>query len=181
MHRRDLLRLFAAAAGALPFVPESAGEATEIGQRLHHRGRFAAPDGILDGAQARLVSALADVILPRTHMPGANDVDVTGFIGHLLGEWYEWDDAQTFLAGLAALDDRARLRHGASLVALGEERRIDLLGDVDREEGPPGTPAASWARLKSLVMYGYLTSERVMKEVAAYPLVPGRFVGSSSL
>lgn len=181
MHRRDLLRLFAAAAGALPFVPESADAAIEIGRRLHDRGRFAAPHGILDPEQALLVSCLADAILPRTHTPGANDVDVTGFIGQLLGEWYEWDDAQTFLTGLAAFDDRARRQHGESLFGLSADDRTALLDAVDREEGAPGTPAASWVRLKSLVMYGYLTSERVMQEAAEGPIVPGRFAGTSSL
>ena len=166
MPHRDLLRLFAAAAGALPFVPESLDAAIEIGRRLHLRGPFAARYGMLDMEQARLTSGLADAILSSADTPGGSaEVDAAGFIGRLLNEWYDFEEAQPFLVGLARLDERARQQYGIPLLGLSQDQRAEFLDSIGRAEGAPGSPEASWARLKALAIYGYLTSERVLSEM----------------
>lgn len=181
MHRRDLLRLFATAASALPFVPESVDAAIEIGRRLHLPGRFAAPCGMLDEEQARLIGGLVELILPPADTPGGTaDIDLAGFIGRLLTEWYDYEEAQSFLLGLRRLDDLARERYRAPLLELSEDRRTELLDVIESADGAPGSPGASWARLRALTLYGYLTSERVLSGMTGAPL-PGGFAGSSSL
>lgn len=181
MHRRDLLRLFATAASALPFVPESVDAAIEIGRRLHLPGRFAAPYGMLDTEQARLIGGLAETILAPAVTPGGvADIDLAGFIGRLLTEWYDYEESQSFLLGLVRLDSLAGERYGAPLLELSQDRRTVLLGAIESADGAPGSPAASWTRLKALALYGYLTSERVLNAMSGEP-IPGRFAESSSL
>jgi hypothetical protein len=181
LHRRDLLRLFATAASALPFVPESADAAIEIGRRLHIPGRFAAPCGMLDAEQARLIGGLAETILVSADTPfGPADIDLAGFIGRLLTEWYDYEEAQAFLLGLVRLDALARERYGAPLPELSEDRRTALLDAIESADGGPGSPEASWARLKALTLYGYLTSDRVLSAMPGEP-IPGRFAECSSL
>jgi hypothetical protein len=181
LHRRDLLRLFATAASALPFVPESADAAIEIGRRLHLPGRFAAPYGMLDDEQARFIGGLAETILHPVGTPGGTaDIDLAGFIGRLLTEWYDYEEARSFLLGLVRLDALAEERYGAPLVELSENQRTALLDAIESADGPPGSPEASWARLKALTLYGYLTSERVLNAMPGEP-IPGRFAESSSL
>ncbi|MEO8635942.1 MAG: gluconate 2-dehydrogenase subunit 3 family protein [Gemmatimonadales bacterium] len=179
MHRRNLIRLLGAAA-ALPLVPGS-GDAAQLG-RLLHAGRQPATDlQLLTVDQAALVTLLGDMIIPATDTPGASDVGVTGFIDHLLARWYQPDEVQPLLAGLAAIDRLAVERHGQRFVDLAETDRVGLLTTIDGGKGEKGTAEATFARIKSLTVYGYFTSERVMLEVTREPIIPGRFDGCARM
>lgn len=171
MQRRDLLRLLGTGA-LLPFVPRSLDAAIQFGHAAH---TAAAQGGlqILTPAEAALVTTLADLVIPRTDTPGASDVGVTGFIDHLLAAWYHPDERAQFLAGLAEIDARAGGRFTA-LPATGQTR---LLQSLDGAKGKAGSAESEFGRLKSLTVYGYFTSERVVKEVTREPLIPGRFEG----
>jgi len=171
MQRRDLLRLVGTGA-LLPFVPRSLDAAIRFGHAAHSA---AAQRGleVLTPAQAELVSILSDLVIPRTDTPGASDVGVTGFIDHLLGAWYHADERAQFLAGLAEIDTRAGGRFTA-IPAAGQAR---LLESLDGAEGKAGSAESEFRRLKALTVYGYFTSERVVKEVTRDPVIPGRFEG----
>jgi hypothetical protein len=173
MQRRNLLRLLGAAA-ALPLLPGS-GDALQLARTVHAGGARGLQR--LTADQAALVTLLSDMIIPRTDTPGASDVQVTAFIDHLLAEWYRPDEVDPFLAGLEALDARARTEHGQRFVDLAEPARVALLTAIDRGKGERGSAEAAFARLKSLTVYGYFTSERVMTEVTREPMIPGRFDG----
>jgi hypothetical protein len=171
MHRRHLLQILGACS-VLPFVPREAGAAIAFGRRLHLSSHA---DGLeaLSAAQGRLVTTIADQIIPRTDTPGASDVGVTAFIDHLLAHWYEDDARGNFIAGLADLDRRA----GGSYLELAAERQLAFLALLDGVKGTPGSAEAAFAMLKSLTIYGYFTAERVVKEVTKEPVIPGRFDG----
>lgn len=171
MHRRELLRLLGAGA-LLPFVPPSLERAIQFGREAHQAALLRDLEA-LSAAQAQLVTTLADLILPRTDTPSASDVGVTPFIDLLLARWYPDDERDAFLAGLAAIDSLA----GGSFAALAPERQAEILTRIDGAKGEPGSAEAEFRRLKSLTLYGYFTSEKVVKEVTREPLIPGRFDG----
>jgi hypothetical protein len=171
MHRRELLRLLGTTA-LLALVPPSAEGAFRFGQAAHRAAR-AHDLQALSAVQAELVTTVADLIIPRTDPPGASDVGVTEFVDHLLANWYHDDERDRFLAGLAELDRRS----GGSFTALAVERQTALLEVLDGVPGEPGSAEAGFAQLKSLTVYGYFTSERVVKEVTHEPVIPGRFEG----
>jgi glucoside 3-dehydrogenase (cytochrome c) hitch-hiker subunit len=171
MHRRELLRLIGTGA-VLPFLPRSLDRAIEFGREAHHAALAHGLEA-LSPAQAELVTTLADLILPRTDTPGASDVGVTAFIDHLLAHWYHDDERTGFLAGLGEIDRLA----GGSFVGLDPARQSEILTRIDGEKGERGSAEAEFGRLKSLTLYGYFTSERVVKEVTRDPIIPGRFDG----
>lgn len=171
MHRRELLRALGSTA-LLPFLPRSADRALAFGQAVH-RAASLEPLLFLTPSEAELVTTLADLILPPTDTPGASEVGVTPFIDHLLANWYHQDEQQGFRAGLAAIDQRA----GGRFVALEPGRQAAVVASLDQVKGQRGSAEAEFGRLKSLVIYGYFTSERVVKEVTKDPIIPGRFDG----
>src|SRR5580693_4633394 len=58
----------------------------------------------LSPPQADIVSAVAEIIIPRTDTPGAIDVGVPGFIDRVLKDVYPEEDRRRYLTGLAAFD-----------------------------------------------------------------------------
>ena len=180
MKRRELLALLGSGASASVLSLLSPTERLELGKRVHRRLRGTAAaesPRALDSTQHQLVSTIADLILPRTDTPGATDVGVPQFIDLLLAEWYTAEERGDFLAGLSDLEERCRRRYGAPFAELSEERRVELLRALDGKPGEKRTAEQSFGRLKSLTLYGYFTSEPVMKEVLKSPVIPGRYSG----
>lgn len=171
MHRRDLLQ-FLGTTALLPFVPRSAERAFAFGQSVHRAASATAVDHLAP-ADAELVISIADLILPRTDTPGALDARVPAFIDYMLAAWYPADERDQMLAGFKAIDSAA----GGSFVRLSQAEQVTLLTRLDTGNGPAGS--AEWAtrRIKSLTVYGYFTSELVVKTVTKDPIMPGKFEG----
>ena|SRR5215471_16982675 len=125
--RRDVLVTIAAAA-----APPASGQTAQ-----------------LSTAEMESLKAIVDTIIPRTETPGAVDAGVPGYIERrLVGSATL---LETFRTGIAALDAAARSRFGASLAALGAERRLALL--TANEKAP------FVAIVKGLTVDGYYTSQ----------------------
>jgi hypothetical protein len=155
MNRRELLRAFGATT-ALALLP---GEAMAAWGRVASGRR---PANGLTEAQLARVAAIADAILPRTDSPSATDVGVPDFVNVIVSENYGDAERDAFVAGLDQLDP-------ADIAALD--------GAADRRT----EPARTYWRLKGLVIHGYFTSERVMKDVLHYEVMPGRFDGDAPM
>ena len=175
MLRRELLSILGQAAAVSVLAPLSPEERLGWGRRLHaslveHPGMVA-----LDRARSALVAELADLILPRTDTPGANDVRVVEFIDRILAFWDTAEERDRFLAGLDAI--QARVGSGG-LAALSPEQQNGLLTPLDQSENPAtGSAEEAWARLKSMVVYGYFTSKEVQETVLKTVILPGRYDG----
>jgi gluconate 2-dehydrogenase gamma chain len=179
MHRRDLLRLLGATA-ALPFLPRSAEAAIALGHQVHAGSETGAK--VLRADQLALLDAVCELIIPRTDTPGALDAKVPAFIDHMLAGWYPAAERDQLLAGFKAIDSAAAgassgAERGSSFAKLGKEQQVALLTRLDGGKGPAGS--AEWAlrRIKSLTVYGYFSSELVVKTVTKDPIIPGRFDG----
>ena len=72
------------------------------------RARRRAQGRSLDAAQAAIVSAAADRILPRTDTPGAIDVGVPAFINLLYSDIMTAEERERLTSGLAAVDAAAK-------------------------------------------------------------------------
>lgn len=157
MERRNLLRALGAAAAfsLLPRDAEAAWARVRAGWR---------PAGGLTQEQLALVGAIADLIIPRTDSPSATDVGVPAFIDVIVSEQYADADRDAFAAGLSSL-------------SAGEAAIVALEKAADRRAEPQRT----YWRLKGLVLHGYFTSERVMKDVLKVRINPGRFVGDAPM
>src|SRR5213594_2301379 len=71
---------------------------------------------VLDADQHALVVTLTDLIIPETDTPGAKGAHVDQFIDVMLADWYDADDRQRFLDGLAEVDARSTAATGKAFV-----------------------------------------------------------------
>jgi hypothetical protein len=108
MDRREALRLLATGA-VLQLAPGKMFAVIQEARAVI--GSQAAPR-TLNSQQNAMVTAMAEMILPRTDTPGATDAGVAAFIDLILTEWYDDRERARFLAGLTDVDSRAQSLFG---------------------------------------------------------------------
>jgi len=131
--------------------------------------------------QARLVDAVAELIIPATDTPGAREAGVPQFIDRTLANYYDKDQAEKLLTGLARMDADARAAYGDGFVALAPERQVELLVGYEREgvAAKAQTPSQGhfFPALEDLVTVGYFSSELGATVALQYDPVPGAYHG----
>jgi hypothetical protein len=127
----------------------------------------------LTAAQATLVSAAAERILPRTDTPGAIDAGVPAFIDRFYGEFMSPADRQLLVDVLDEIERAARTAHAASFAALTTTQQDAVLRGIATAQ--QDRDPSSFGLLRSVTVLGYFTSEPVGKNVLHYDPVPGRY------
>ncbi|MYM34513.1 gluconate 2-dehydrogenase subunit 3 family protein [Duganella sp. FT94W] len=179
--RRDVLAaLLAGAAVTATWTTSSAIAAIEAA------GGPAAKRPGLSADEMALLSAAAQVIVPATDTPGAQEAGVPHFVGALVAGWMNDDEAALFRKGLADLDASARARYQRGYAACTPEQGAELLQAL-RAASPYGgrtfsltdrildPKAPFYLRLRDLVVLGYFTSEAGSNQELRYLPVPGKF------
>ena len=143
---------------------------------------------ILSADQDRLVTAIAETILPATDTPGAEGARVNEFIDLLLSEWFEQEETERFLAGLADFDARSRAETGEAFADLAADRRLALLEPLDREAfearaaardagSDPAEEPTFYSSMKEMTLVGYYTSEIGMTQELRPPEITTTYSG----
>ena len=138
---------------------------------------------VLTQAQADLIGAVLDIMIPRTDTPGANDVGVTAFIDSLLKDVYSAQDRERYLAGLAEFDAAARSEYGKPFVALDRMRQSTLVHKfhdpavaaerrLDHQEDEP-VQRPFILMTKELALVGFFSSFPGATKVLQYEAIPG--------
>ena len=151
---------------------------------------IAASDFSLSDAQRKIVSAVAEHIIPRTSTPGAIDAGVPSFIEMMLQDCYKKPEHYSFLKGVNDLAKANFLAQPASsqvaMLTLLEANTKDLMKgysqkkikvgdniDKDTLEGANGVPF--WRLMKELTLLGYYTSEKGAQASFNYEPTPGKY------
>jgi gluconate 2-dehydrogenase gamma chain len=174
LSRRALLQL--AGLAALPSLSRAEGAFEGWGEGIHHRASAAPPTLFRDEERA-LVSAIADAIVPRTSTPGALDVGVPAFVEFITAEWMTDQERREFREGLAGLEAHAIAGYGRAWPALDPVQRDGELQWAESAIDPSLPARRAYRRLRGHVLHGYLTSQRVQREVLHVNITPGHFFG----
>lgn len=131
--------------------------------------------------QARLISEVAEIILPKTDTPGAKEVGVPNFIDMLVNECYKPEDQKAFVDGLTQFDDEAK-KSGDSFIYMDPEKQKEYVKKVHAEaiearKKDKDAPRPFILKLKELTMLGFFTSEPGATQVLQYNQVPGAYHG----
>jgi hypothetical protein len=172
VNRREALRRLAvggAAAAALPSWVETLSafaldHAHTHGQRAAAAKTAAAwKPKVLTPPQNSTVITLSELIIPQTDTPGAKAANVNRFIDGVLAERATderaADEGKKFLAGLTALDERAKTEFGKPFVDATPEQQTAMLTKLS-------TPPVDefFEAIKSMTIIGYYTSEVGMRQ-----------------
>jgi len=132
--------------------------------------------------QARIVSEVAEIIIPKTDTPGAKDTGVPGFIDLMLKDCYKKEDQDYFIEGLTAFDAEAKKAYGDSFIYCKPEQQVELVTKIHAAaiaEAKQNKEAAKPFILmaKELTLLGFFTSEPGATQVLQYIAVPGSYKG----
>jgi Gluconate 2-dehydrogenase subunit 3 len=192
MNRRELLRLLAGTAIASTIPVELFAAAREVHGQLQKSFSL----HTLNQQQDALVTTISELIIPATDTPGAKATRVNEFIDLVLTEWYEEEERNRFLAGLADVDTRSRALFGKDFVDCGEKQQVDVLTALDqevtsaRESVLPSMLAADKVELlekhffymmKRLTLFGYYTSEIGSNQELHYEVIPTEHAGCAPI
>ena len=128
--------------------------------------------------QARIVTALADVILPADDSPSASDLGVPKFIETMVDEVYSEVQQREFLEGLDKFADDYRADIQSEFADGNDTDKYDFTYYQNRlavEEDPARNPF--FLSFKELTLLGYFTTEVGASEVLRYQAVPGSYEG----
>lgn len=178
MDRREALRKTALLMGAAVSATAFAGimQGCKATPELTYTPSFFTED------QARLISELAQTIIPKTDTPGAKEAGVPGFIDQILKECYKKEDQDKFLTGLAEFDAAAKAAHGDSFIYLDAEKQLAFV-KAQNETAVTAVKADSSIErpfilsAKELTLLGFFTSQPGATQVLQYEAVPGAYKG----
>lgn len=173
MNRRDALRDIGLLLGVA--VTPRVARAVQAGFTAPAAGQALRA---LTATQAELVATLAEYIIPTTDTPGARAARVDAFIDALLADIFTAEERQRFLAGLADVDERARVAAGTTFLGCTARQQVAVLEALERPAQPVGEgQAAFFPWLKELTLVGYYTSEIGASQELLYVHVAGRYDG----
>lgn len=137
-------------------------------------------------SEAKTISTLVDMILPRTDTPGALDVKVDLFIDKVIAKTYDEEGQKNMRAEIAAFNENCKKNFGEVFIDLSDEKRIAVLEAAEKSSGKfnPGVwgktvgeqePVGFYRSLKSTAIWAYFTSEEIGENVLSYDPIPGNY------
>lgn len=184
MNRRDALRVLAAGV-AVPMMPHSLLAALREARAVV--GSVPA-SSTLSPHQDATVSALAEMILPRTETPGATDVGASKFIDLLLTEWYDEPERTLFLKGLDDVDAHSQSLFAKEFIACSPTQQAEILAwlgeqmteDLENRKNPPvrrrraaREPSDNfYLMFRNLTLTAYFTSEAGATQELHFEIIP---------
>ena len=146
LHRRDLFKLFTAAALANGIRLEGA---------ISDKPLFFSAD------EFALLDKLTDLIIPTdSHSPGAHDAGVAAFIDRTVAEAFLPEDKETWRKGLAAIDQLAHDSTAKPFVEATNKQQIALLKALaEREEKPETEAEKFFSQVKMTTAFAYYSSK----------------------
>ena len=188
MQRRQALKKTAMAVGSVALGPAL----MNMLQSCQTQDRLTWEPMFLNESQAQLLSSMVDAILPRTSTPGGIDLKVDIFIDSVYGNLYT-EEAQAYVVSeLDKIQTSCKEKFGNLFSSLTPEQRSECLQHLESSGGKfngkvwgtaVGTqePVGFYRNLKSMILWGYFTTEKVGEEILNYDPVPGEYQGCISL
>jgi len=124
-----------------------------------------------------LIEEISELIIPETDTPGAKNAGVPTYIKAVIGSHYTGSERNRFIEDLKIFDEMAHDRYSESFILAPADVKDRILGTLDRSDASTKGHAI-WRDLRSMVIFGYYTSEAASEDVL-YEAVPGSYDGDA--
>lgn len=177
LDRRGFLKSLSALLGTAAATNVLAGD--KLARALAYHGDGAGKQTkLFNPVQKKTLFAICDAVLPKTDTPSATEVDCHGFAEHQLLHCYQKSEQQSCQSILNDIETYARAQHKSSYATLATEEQQEVLRRAEGLKGFSEQQKSQFTLLKSLIVFGYFTSEVGATVALNYLAVPGGFTGS---
>ena len=173
MDRREALKRVGLIMGGTVALPIASGVMS--GCQAPAAGGYALQT--MSAAQNDLVATMSELIIPATDTPGAKAAKVNEFIDLMLTDWFDLDDRDSFLAGIAETDAMAQAANGSNFVDSTEDQQIALLTEMEEASYANDESPSFFRMMKQLTLTGYYTSEIGASQELKYVHTAGEYRG----
>lgn len=161
-----------------------------LGVALVTPGAGAAVAKLFDKSDLRLLTAVAEIILPATDTGGATAAGVPAFIDMMVTGWFDPAEQDNFISGMRAFAGGAVAKYGKAFDRLSVEQQTEYFGGLlsDIESRPQlargllpsqakgGQPRSPFVVLmKRLTVAGYYTSELGASVELSFNMMDGEY------
>lgn len=138
--------------------------------------------------QAMGISELAETILPKTETPGAKEMMVDRFLDVFVKKQFTKEAQDKFLSGLNSFMSEFEKKYNKTFTDADQDARTAYLMDLEKESvgfRPTvwGMPVGAerditfYRQAKSMILWGYFSSEKIGEEELNYLPIPGKYRG----
>ena len=138
------------------------------------------PFGVFSTTQAKILSDVADIMIPQTETVGAAQTKTVHFLDQLMQTWAGEATKTEFQSFIESLDAYAQANHQNSYLSLPADVRQAMLEEIDTasfSETPDASSVKAYRRVKWLIFHIHYTSEAANPD---FVLVPGQYRGDIS-
>lgn len=128
--------------------------------------------------QLEQFKAICDAVLPKTNTPSASELGVHHFLVSQLSAVYDISDQNKIIQLLSAINNESKQQFNLNYTELAIKEQQQILINIEVKNGFNLDQKSSFKLLKSLIVFGYFTTEIGATQVLKYQAVPGGFKGS---
>lgn len=178
--KRDFLKGLAAVLGAGVVTQLTSGNALAAALSYQPKTDSALKAGLLFSQnQMEILASICEVVLPRTDTPSAADLDVHGFIDHQLMTCYSASHQSQGKMIVDKVNQQSIKHFSKSFIQLSAAQQTKLLVAIEKSEMDfTSKDIKLFKGLKSLIVFGFFTTEIGATQALNYQAVPGGFKGS---
>ena len=169
MNRRNALKTLSISAGGALIIP---GTLFSSCQSNDYQPIFFPESFLL------LINEIGETILPETEdSPGAKSLHIANFIDLYVGECYSPENQEIVLNGIKTFEAKCKEEHNSIFQKLDAKVKHNLLVKLDQEAQESISPHY-FSLIKSLVLFGYFTSQEGANKALRYLPIPGKYDGN---
>lgn len=138
--------------------------------------------------QFATISEIAERILPTTDIPGAKDLNIDQFVDLMIKNTFPEKDQLSLVTELERFEQECQEAMGDRFAELAAPDQESFLLEKEKESNTVNhtiwgetvgnqKPLPFYRKIKSMILLGYFTSEKVGENILTYEPVPGSQAG----
>jgi hypothetical protein len=177
--RRVFLQKLSQAIGSVAAGAVLAGSGMSVALAYTPNPDSASKAGLLfTQKQMQVLRDICDTILPETDTKSAAQVDCHGFVDHQLVQCHNSGQQQKCINAVELVANNAQSHYKKAFTDLDAKQRTKVLKDIEALKTANSDEKGQFKFLKSLIVFGYFTSEEGVTKALSFQPFPGGFKGS---